>query len=383
MKKRDCCEIILNHACDLRCAFCSQADFSPEAFMPPAEAVRHIYSAKKAGFTRLGFSGGEALLRGDLPQLVKAARKVGFRTVRLQTNGMRLSSPGAAARLVRAGLTVCKFTFASHVPSRHDRITGLKGSFARSLRGVRNMLRLRTSVGVNLLVTRPAMRDLPGAVKFFMGLGVSNFVIIYPLYEGAMAGTRQLRASLPEAAPFILRALQAAEDAGIGEEAKALNVPPCLLPGFEQRASGLFRFNTVVVSAAGEKRDLDKCAGGARVQGKPCLRCFFRKACRGIDRKYLAIFGWKGIRPVTRKPAGRRPAPGPLLTDREKCFMEVLRGGRSRNTRQILAAARRLPLCHDCSDGNSVLATGQSLAAKGLVERSFFRGAYRWRLKGA
>ena len=100
MKKRDCCEIILNHACDLGCAFCSQADFSPSSLMTPGEAVGHIYRAKKEGFTRLGFSGGEALLRRDLPQLVKAARRVGFKAVRLQTNGLRLASlPKPFARL--------------------------------------------------------------------------------------------------------------------------------------------------------------------------------------------------------------------------------------------------------------------------------------------
>ena len=48
MKKRDCCEIILNHACDLRCAFCSQAGFAAGAAMKPGGAVRHIYAARPA-----------------------------------------------------------------------------------------------------------------------------------------------------------------------------------------------------------------------------------------------------------------------------------------------------------------------------------------------
>lgn len=383
MKKRDCCELILNHACDLRCAFCSQADFSREARMTPGEAVRHIYSARKAGFTRLGFSGGEALLRPDLPQLVKAARRVGFRAVRLQTNGMRLSSPAAAGRLVKAGLTVCKFTFASHRPELHDRVVGQRGAFGRSLRGLRNMLRLRVSVGVNILVTGSSFRDLPASLKFFMGLGVANFVIIYPLYEGGMASSGSLGVSLPEAAPFIVEALREADAAGLGDEVKALNVPPCLLPGFEYRAAGLFRFNTVVIGADGSSRDLDKCVAAAKLRGAPCARCFFGKTCRGLDAKYIARFGWKGIRPVKARPARRRPAAGPLLSDREKCFLEALKGKRARTTAQILSAAARLPLCYDCSDGNSVLATGQSLERKGLVARRFLKGAYLWERKDA
>lgn len=378
--KRDCCEIILNHACDLRCAFCSQADFDPSSAMRPADAVRRIYEAKAAGFTRLGFSGGEALLRRDLPQLVKAARRVGFKAVRLQTNGMRLADAGTAAGLVAAGLTVCKFTFAGHTPALHDRLVGKAGAFRKSLAGLDNMLALKAAVGVNLLITRANYRGLPRTLEFFMDRGVAGFVLIYPIYTGAMARSAALRVSLPAAAPYIVKALRAASRAGLGGEVKALNVPPCLLPGFEDRAAGLYKFNTVVVSASGESRDLDACTAADREQGRPCAGCLLRKTCRGVDSNYLRLFGWKGIRPVLKKPRPAAERPGPRLTNNEKCFLEVLRGGKALTTAQILKAARKVPLCYDCSDGNSVLVTGQALERRGLARRSFKGGVYTWRL---
>lgn len=378
--KRDCCEIILNHACDLRCGFCSQADFDQGAVLRPADAVRRIYEAKKAGFTRLGFSGGEALLRRDLAPLVKAARRVGFKAVRLQTNGMRLADAALAARLVRAGLTVCKFTFAGHTPRLHDRLVGKAGAFKKSLAGLDNMLRLKTAVGVNLLITRANYRALPETLEFFMARGVANFVLIYPIHTGAMARASRLRVSLPQAAPYIAEALRAAGKAGLGREVKALNVPPCLLPGFENSAAGLYKFNTVVIAASGEARDLDVCTAADREQGPPCARCYFKKSCRGLDRNYLRLFGWAGFRPVTVKPSTAKTAAGPLLTDNEKCFLETLRGRKELSTAQILAAAKKIPLCYDCSDGNSVLVTGQSLVKKGRAARSFRNGVYYWRL---
>jgi MoaA/NifB/PqqE/SkfB family radical SAM enzyme len=383
MKKRDCCEIILNHACDLRCGFCSQADFSTASHMKPADAVRHIYAAKKAGFSRLGFSGGEALLRRDLPQLVKAARKVGFRAVRLQTNGTALAAPAAARKLVKAGLTVCKFTFASHLPAVHDRLVGKSGAFTKSLAGLDNMLALKAAVGVNLLVTRANYRSLPETLGFFMRRGAAAFVLIYPLYEGAMARSKNLRVSLPQAGPFIVEALRLASAAGLGGEVKALNAPPCVLPGFEGRAAGLYRFNTVVIAADGGARDLDDCVAASKLQGAPCARCYFGGTCSGIDRNYLAVFGWKGIRPVLNKPAPAPRRAGPLLTNNEKCFAEILRGGRELGTAAILAAARKLPLCRGCSDGSHVLLTGQALVKRGLARRRLARGVYYWRLKDA
>ncbi|MBI4352188.1 MAG: radical SAM protein [Elusimicrobia bacterium] len=383
MRKRDCCEIILNHACDLGCAFCSQADFEPSSSMPAAEAVRHIYAARKAGFRRLGFSGGEALLRRDLPQLIKAARSVGFKAVRLQTNGIRLAGTTAAAELVKAGLTVCKFTFASHRPETHDRLVGGKGAFRKSLAGLENMLKLKAAVGVNLLVTKANYRNLPETLKFFMEEGVPNFVLIYPIHTGAMARSAGLRVSLPRAAPYLVEALRLASDSGLGREVKALNVPPCLLPGFEHRASGLYRFNTVVVAADGEKRDLDTAAAAARRRGPPCPRCYFGTKCRGVDVNYLELFGWKGIFPVKSRPAPARSKAGPFFTNNEKCFLELLRGGKTRGTAELLRAAKSVPLCYDCADGANVLLTGSSLVKKGLVNRSFRNGAYFWSLNDA
>ena len=383
MKKRDCCEIILNHACDLGCAFCSQADFSPSSLMQPGEAVGHIYRAKKDGFTRLGFSGGEALLRRDLPQLVKAARRVGFKAVRLQTNGLRLASLPAAEKLVRAGLTVCKFTFASHLPAVHDRLVGKPGAFKKSLAGLSNMLGLKAAVGVNLLITKANYRTLPETLKFFMEKGVSNFVLIYPIYTGAMARSAALRISLPAAAPFMVKALRLAAESGLGREVKALNVPPCLLPGFENRAAGLYRFNTVVVAADGEERDLDASVAAARRQGPPCASCFFKRTCRGIDQNYLGIFGWKGISPVRRKPAAEKLKAGPFFTNNEKCFLELLRGGKPRSTAELLRAAKSVPLCYDCADGANVMVTGALLVKKGLIKRTFRGGIYSWSLNHA
>ena len=136
----------------------------------------------------------------------------------------------------------------------HDRLAGRRGAFKKSLAGLENMLKLKAAVGVNLLITKANYRRLPETLKFFMDRGAANFVLIYPIHTGAMARAAALRVSLPAAAPFIAKALQLASDSGLGREVKALNVPPCVLPGFEARASALYRFNTVVVAADGTAR---------------------------------------------------------------------------------------------------------------------------------
>ncbi|MCM2267010.1 MAG: radical SAM protein [Elusimicrobiales bacterium] len=381
MPGKDCYELILNQNCDLRCSFCSQADFDPAARCAPAAAVRRIYTAKKLGYTRLGFSGGEALLCADLPRLAAAAKKVGFRAVRLQTNGMRLASRALCEKLAAAGLTVCKFTFLGSEPKVHDALTGVKGSFRRSLAGLDNMLDLKLAVGVNLLLTRSNYRRLPEALKFFMDRGVTDFVLIYPIYVGAMrANYRRTGVALPEAAPAVVRALDLAQAAGLADGVKALNVPPCLLPGHENKAVDLYKFNTVVAAPDGRTWDIDKNVAGAKRHGPPCARCLLKPRCKGVDHNYLDLFGWAGISPVLKLTKKRPLSPvAGYLNAMEKCFMEALKLENGISTARLLELARGLPLCHDCRDGAGVMTTGAALEKKGLVKKEFKGGRYLWR----
>lgn len=377
-----CYEIILNHACDLACGFCSQSDFDPAAKMSLRAAVRHIYTAKKLGYQRLGFSGGEALLRPELTSLTATARKLGFKAVRLQTNGMKLSDRSRCRSLAEAGLTVCKFTFLDSDARGHDALTGKKGSFKRSLRGLDNMLALNLAAGVNLLVTRQNYRRLKSILRFFMDRGVPSFVLIYPIYIGNMRKNfRALGVSMPEASRSIVAALDLARAAGLGDGVKALNMPPCLLPGHETRAVQLYKFNTRVAAPPNLSWDLDSNIAAAKERGPVCAACSFRRRCPGVDRNYLELFGWKGFSPLIfpAKKTALRPEPG-YLNSLEKCLMEILKKRNAISTSEVLALARTLPLCHDCRDGSSVLTTGEALTKKGLVKKYFKNGKYFWRL---
>ncbi|MFA6435177.1 MAG: radical SAM protein [Elusimicrobiales bacterium] len=379
---KDCYEIVLDHNCDLACRFCSQAGFDPAARTGLKEAVRRICAAKKEGYKRLGFSGGEALLRPDLFLLTAAARKAGFKIVRLQTNGIRLSDPALCRGLAQTGLTVCKFTFLGDTAAIHDSLTGTAGSFKKSLRGLGHMLALELAVGVNLLATKRNYKRLARIMRFFMDRGVSDFTLIYPLYVGNMRKNfRTLGVPMPEASKHMVEALDLGRAAGLGRGVKALNMPPCLLPGHETEASELYKFNTVVASPPGPDRDLDSDISKAKERGKVCAACLFKSRCPGVDHNYLELFGWKGFRPVKEPPKTNAPVPEPgYLSGPEKCFLEVLKTGNGAPTAKVLALAADLPLCHNCRDGSSVLAAGEALIKKGRVKRTFRNGKYLWSL---
>jgi len=385
--KSKCYELILNYNCNARCAFCSQGDFdkSPSAGFP--EIARNIYAAHKGGYRRLGFTGGEPLIRPDIVKIISLGRSVGFKFIRVQTNGIKLAEPGFCEDLAGAGLSFCKFSFASDAEALHDRLVGVPGAWRSALAGVKSLRGLGIRLGTNILVNRHNYRRLPEIIEFFLKKGITNFVVIYPVYTGGMeANAAELGVSLPEAGKYLRRAAETMERAGLRGELLFLNTPPCFLGGRADLSIGLEPFNTVVTDPGGGRTDLDSSTAAAKVYAPVCSGCALRKRCRGVDGNYARRWGFAGFRPAPKEaPAAVKalPAAGKFFSDNERCLAEILAGKQEASTAEVLALSKELVLCRDCADGNSVMNAARSLEKKGFVEGRFSKGGFFWRLKRA
>ncbi|HYD05286.1 MAG TPA: radical SAM protein, partial [Reyranella sp.] len=94
----------LTHRCPLRCPYCSNPIELERAAQELDEADwrRVLREAAALGVLQVHFSGGEPLLRPDLPLLLGAAADAGLYT-NLVASGVGLTGPRAAA-LSDAGL---------------------------------------------------------------------------------------------------------------------------------------------------------------------------------------------------------------------------------------------------------------------------------------
>ncbi len=73
--------------------------------------------------------------------------------------------------------------------------------------------------------------------------------------------------------------------------------------------------------------------------------------------------------------AGRRP-----LTDLEKCLLLILKTESNISSQRVLELAKKFPLCSSCSDRSEVIAIGEKLLKKGLIERKLNIQEYIWSL---
>ncbi len=104
----DYLRISVTDRCDLRCAYCMPENFKdyeiPEHWLSFAEIVRLLSLFSRHGLKRVRLTGGEPLLRRNLPDLVQAIADIGgIDDISLSTNGTQLAKHAAA--LKKAGLT--------------------------------------------------------------------------------------------------------------------------------------------------------------------------------------------------------------------------------------------------------------------------------------
>ena len=100
----------LTYRCPLHCPYCSNPTaMRSDRELTTAEWQSVMSAAAELGVLQVGFSGGEPLVRQDLPELIEAARGAGLYT-NLITSGVGLDE-GRARALRGAGLDSVQLSF--------------------------------------------------------------------------------------------------------------------------------------------------------------------------------------------------------------------------------------------------------------------------------
>ncbi|GAA5534610.1 GTP 3',8-cyclase [Deinococcus aluminii] len=153
--------ISVTDRCNLRCTYCMPASvFGPDyAFLPRAELLtfEEIERLSRAfvalGVRKLRLTGGEPLLRRDLPELVARLSGIeGVDDIALTTNGLLL--PRLAADLKAAGLKRVTVSLDSLDPEVFGQMNGLNVHPQRVLDGIEAALKAGLGVKVNTVVQR-------------------------------------------------------------------------------------------------------------------------------------------------------------------------------------------------------------------------------------
>jgi MoaA/NifB/PqqE/SkfB family radical SAM enzyme len=182
---------------------------------------------RAAGTCRVAFTGGEPLLRDDLPDLVAACgpdlSPVVF------TSGHRLDVR-RAQDLQRAGLAAAFVSLDHFLPAEHDRSRGQAGAFRQALDAIRACREVDLYTAVQAVVMPSLLDDgrLDEFLAFCNGLDVQEIMLL----EEVPVAHDQTSAAQDEAIRRRLAAaqLRAARDAGLPKVSSMswLESPQCL-----------------------------------------------------------------------------------------------------------------------------------------------------------
>jgi len=180
-------EIAVTYRCNLRCRFCYAACGCRGSANGPAgselstrQVVRLLEVIRReAEVPSVSFTGGEPALRADLEELVAAARTVGLRC-NLITNGTLIDQE-RADRLRQAGLASAQVSLEGPDASIHDALTGVEGSFDKTIAGLSALRRAGIHTHTNTTINAVNAPHLARLVDMLAGLGLrrmsANLVI--------------------------------------------------------------------------------------------------------------------------------------------------------------------------------------------------------------
>jgi len=137
-RKVDYLRISVTDRCNERCLYCMPEGYkgweSNPDHLTAEEIVRVARVAAGLGFRKFRLTGGEPLVRRDVPDIVRAMAKIpGVESVGLSTNGLRLAA--LAQPLQEAGLRTANVSLDALDPDVYRRVTG--GDVTKVLAGIR------------------------------------------------------------------------------------------------------------------------------------------------------------------------------------------------------------------------------------------------------
>lgn len=222
----------VTQACHHRCLHCynfwreERAPVKDPQTLTRAEILTIVHKIQRdTPLEQVALSGGEPLLRSDLPEIASDLAAAGLNVVVI-TSGTLLTD----ARLKRfPPQTIFEFTLFSTDANLHDQIAGRPGAFAKVIRGVQCAGRHNFQVALTCVINRLNANDVLQTIE--LGIALKAQAVLFNRINLSRS-TLPLASQLVPSATQLIEALDAADEAarryGISV-AVSVPIPPCIV----------------------------------------------------------------------------------------------------------------------------------------------------------
>jgi len=169
--------------CNLKCVHCyahaKNTQFENELTTSQGKAL--IDDLAGFGSPVMLFSGGEPLVRKDLPELAAYAVEKGMRAV-ISTNGT-LITPAMARTLKEIGLSYVGISL-DGMQEINDRFRGVSGAFQSALEGIKNSQDAGIKVGLRFTVNKFNVAEIPKIFNLLEEMDIPRVCFYHLVYAG-------------------------------------------------------------------------------------------------------------------------------------------------------------------------------------------------------
>ncbi len=173
----------ITQQCNLKCIHCyaHASNRVAEQELTFKEGQQLIDDLSGFGVPVLLFSGGEPLVRKDLPDLAAYAVKRGMRAV-ISTNGT-LITKSTAKRLKEIGLSYVGISL-DGMQAVNDRFRGVNGAFNKAMEGIRNCKDAGIKVGLRFTINKANVSEIPKIFNLLEKMDIPRVCFYHLVYAG-------------------------------------------------------------------------------------------------------------------------------------------------------------------------------------------------------
>ncbi len=173
----------MGRRCNLKCVHCyaQSRDIAYKNELTTQQGKDLIDDLAQFGAPVILFSGGEPLMREDLPELAQYARQKGMRAV-ISTNGTLIDKKMAKV-LKEIGLSYVGVSL-DGMRETNDKFRGVKGAFDLALAGMRNCRAEGIKVGLRFTINKRNVKDIPAIFDLLEKEKIPRVCFYHLVYAG-------------------------------------------------------------------------------------------------------------------------------------------------------------------------------------------------------
>jgi 12,18-didecarboxysiroheme deacetylase len=173
----------MTRSCNLKCIHCysSSQNIRYSNELTTDEGKRLISDLASFGSPVLLFSGGEPIVREDLPELAEFAVNKGMRVV-ISTNGTLLTRK-VAHNFRKIGVSYVGVSI-DGMQKTHDSFRGVKGAFDMTMNGIRICRDEGIKVGMRVTMNRKNLADIPALFELIEKENIPRACFYHLVYSG-------------------------------------------------------------------------------------------------------------------------------------------------------------------------------------------------------